>query len=117
MRRLLLILLLAFMPLQSIWAAAAGYCSHEETPGAAHFGHHVHQHHEDGDGAKAGTDLAKAALDMDCHACHDMSNALHQDAGVTPLWAQDLQLAPPLRFTLPTPSPQRPERPNWRPVA
>ena len=39
MRRLLLILLLAFMPLQSIWAAAAGYCSHEETPGAAHFGH------------------------------------------------------------------------------
>ena len=42
---------LAFMPLQSIWAAAAGYCSHEETPGAAHFGHHVHRHHEDGDGA------------------------------------------------------------------
>ena len=117
MRRLLLILLLAFMPLQSIWAAAAGYCSHEETPGAAHFGHHVHQHHEDGDGAKAGTDLAKAALDMDCHACHGMSNALHQDAGVTPLWAQDLQLAPPLRFTLPTPRPQRPERPNWRPLA
>ena len=65
MRRLLLILLLAFMPLQSIWAAAAGYCSHEETPGAAHFGNHVHQHHEDGDGAKAGTDLATAVKTFD----------------------------------------------------
>ena len=121
MRRLLLILLLAFMPLQSIWAAAAGYCSHEAAPSTAHFGHHVHQHHGDGDGdgdgEKAGTSLAKAASDMDCHACHGMSNALHQDANATPLWVQDLQLAPPLRFTLPTPSPQRPERPNWRPVA
>ncbi|HRM92060.1 MAG TPA: hypothetical protein PLO08_00345, partial [Alicycliphilus sp.] len=81
MRRLLLILLLAFMPLQSIWAAAAGYCSHEETPGAAHFGHHVHQRHEDGDGAKAGTDLAKAALDMDCHACHGAGSGLAHSLG------------------------------------
>ena len=34
-----------------------------------------------------------------------------------PLWVQAMQLAPFVRFTLPTPSPQRPERPNWRPLA
>ncbi|WP_404299887.1 hypothetical protein [Alicycliphilus denitrificans] len=117
MRRLLLVLLLVFIPLQSVWAAAAAYCSHEAAPSAVHFGHHVHQHHGDDDGDKAGTSLAKTALDMDCHACHSMANALHQDASATPLWVQDMQLAPPLRFTLPTPSPQRPERPNWPPLA
>ena len=117
MRRLLLVLLLAFMPLQSIWAAAAAYCGHEVAPAAAHFGHHAHQHHGDADGEKATPSPAKAALDMDCHACHGMSNVLHQDSSAAPLWVQELQRAPAVRFTLPTPSPQRPERPNWPALA
>lgn len=47
MRRLLLVFLLVFMPLQSIWAAASPYCGHESAPQASHFGHHVHEHHGD----------------------------------------------------------------------
>ena len=97
-----------FMPLQSVWAAAADYCSHEAAPGAVHFRHHVHQHQEDGDGGKAGTSPAKTASDTDCHAYHGIANALHQDASATALWVQDMQLAPPVRFTLPTPVPSGP---------
>ena len=117
MRRLLLFFLLALLPLQFTWAAAAGYCSHEAVPNTAHFGHHAHAHHGDDAAEKTGASSAQTASDMDCHACHGMSNALYQDTSATPLWAQDMQLAPPVRFSLPTPSPQRPERPNWRPLA
>jgi hypothetical protein len=46
MRRWLTILLLVFMPLQSSWAVAAGYCTHhEESQAAQHFGHHADEHH------------------------------------------------------------------------
>ena len=121
MRRLLLVLLLMFLPLQSVWAAAANYCAHEAAASGAHFGHPAHEHHDVGDddkaGDKAGANSGKASSpDMDCHA-HGMSNAPHQHASALPLWVQAMQLAPFVRFTLPTPSPQRPERPNWRPLA
>ena len=117
MRRLLFILLMLAMPLQSVWAAAAGYCTHEVAPANAHFGHHAHQHGADADNGNAGTNQTPPALDMDCQSCHGQTNALKQTSSATALWAQDMQLAPPVRFSLPTPSPQRPERPNWRPLA
>lgn len=44
MRRCLVLVLLLWLPLQFSWAAAAGYCGHEQRKGAAHFGHHAHQH-------------------------------------------------------------------------
>jgi hypothetical protein len=80
MRRWLLILLIAVLPLQFSWAAAASYCEHEEVQaGMAHFGHHQHQHHEAGcgdsaHGADHGHDQAakKSPLDIDsdCSFCH-----------------------------------------------
>ena len=42
MRRLLFLLILVCLPLQSIWAAAASYCGHEAPAAAMHFGHHQH---------------------------------------------------------------------------
>lgn len=117
MRRFLFILLMLAMPLQSVWAAAAGYCSHEAAPASAHFGHHAHQHETDADNGKASTNQTPPALDMDCQSCHGQTNALKQTSSTTALWTQALQRAPALRFVLPTPSPQRPERPNWRPLA
>ncbi|MDN4036426.1 DUF2946 family protein [Massilia sp. YIM B02443] len=67
MKRLLLLLLLIVMPLQSVWAAGAVYCSHDEaTP---HPGHHVHKHppssSQDDDGPAQPCD--------DCDACHHLS--------------------------------------------
>lgn len=49
MRRFFLILLVMLLPLQSVWAAAAAYCGHEQRPAAQwHLGHHQHQHRGDG---------------------------------------------------------------------
>ncbi len=121
MRRLLLLILLAFLPLQSIWAAAAGYCSHEQSPAVAHFGHHGHPHHgADASGAHdAGAlgKIAQAGADLDCHSCHGSANALPLQAEAPPLRLGAGPLAtfllPPLR----APAPLRPERPNWQRLA
>ena len=119
MRRLFVLLLLAFLPLQSVWAVAASYCMHEEVPAVAHFGHHVHAHHEghEGHADGAGASAAKAGADMDCHACHGMGDALHMDAVAPPLRLAGTRPAPFVLPLLQSPSPHRPERPNWRVLA
>ena len=98
MRRLFVLLLLAFLPLQSVWAVAASYCMHEEVPAVAHFGHHVHAHHEG-------------------HADGAGANALHMDAVAPPLRLAGTRPAPFVLPLLQSPSPHRPERPNWRVLA
>ena len=71
MRRFLLILLLALLPLQFSWAAVAGYCQHETGPAAKHFGHHAHQHGKaDAEGAKDVKTKALLTVDGDCSFCH-----------------------------------------------
>jgi hypothetical protein len=74
MRRWLLVFLMALLPLQLSWAAVAAYCQHEQAPTqAAHFGHHEHQHHDQGAAkAKEGHGDKKAPLtgDDDCGTCH-----------------------------------------------
>ena len=122
MRRLFVLLLLAFLPLQSVWAVAASYCMHEAVPAVAHFGHHVHAHHEGHEGHEghadgAGASAAKAGADMDCHACHGMGNALHMDAVAPPLRLAGTRPVPFVLPLLQSPSPHRPERPNWRVLA
>lgn len=76
MRRYLLIFMMCLLPLQWSWAAAARVCEHEQ--GAAHFGHHEHQHvgaAQALDG-EATADLQEPVADNaspshpDCHTCH-----------------------------------------------
>ncbi len=43
-RRLWIIVLIALLPLQSIWAAAANACQDQCSAAAEHFGHHEHEH-------------------------------------------------------------------------
>lgn len=67
-KKLLLIFLLALLPLQFSWAAAAAYCQHEGEKSTQHFGHHAHQH-------DAQTDLPDDAdkvvkVHADCGYCH-----------------------------------------------
>jgi hypothetical protein len=45
MRRLLFTVLMLVLSLQSVWAAAASACMHEQTMTRTHFGHHE-PHHE-----------------------------------------------------------------------
>lgn len=121
MRRLLFILILACLPLQSIWAAAASYCGHETAPAAAHFGHHQHLVH-DGHAAAAsggcahghdGTSVRTGGVDMDCHVCHGVGSALHAEPAATALRLGAMRPAPFVLPLLRAPAPARPERPNW----
>lgn len=82
MRRYLLIFMMCLLPLQWSWAAAARVCEHEQ--GAAHFGHHEHQHAgaeqaaeaasaPQGDAGSAPHDSVADATQQshpDCHTCH-----------------------------------------------
>src|SRR3989344_5657928 len=85
MRRLLLVFLLVFMPLQSIWAAASPYCGHEAAPQTSHFGHHVHEHHGDEGADHSAPGASPSTLaDMDCHACHGTGGGLAHRARPPP---------------------------------
>ena len=114
MRRLLLVFLLVFMPLQSIWAAASPYCGHESAPQASHFGHHVHEHHGDEGADHSAPGVSPSTLaDMDCHACHGTGGGLAHSASAQ---AIVVAVAHPPGQAAPAwpPAPlTRPERPNW----
>jgi len=64
--RFLIILLLLVVPLQMSYAAAAGYCSHDDQAAStSHFGHHLHKHAQ-----PSGDDsLPQGAADLDCGLC------------------------------------------------
>lgn len=120
MRRLLVIVLLALLPLQFSWASVASYCGHETEIGAGHVGHHEHEHHagvaaDASQGADA--DKAPGTMDLDCGHCHGHCSVM-------------LTLSVSLPGTLSTAPPRasaddasaahaaaRPERPQWLPLA
>lgn len=112
MRRLLLVFLLVFMPLQSIWAAASPYCGHESAPQASHFGHHVHEHHGDEGADHSAPGATPSTLaDMDCHACHGAGSGLAHSASaqaiVVAVAHPQVRLNPPGR-QLPSHAPNAP---------
>lgn len=111
MKKILFIFLMALLPLQFSWAAAASYCQHEEGKAAQHFGHHLHKH------KTAADQDAPAKVHNDCGYCHFACQA-------TPITATPhvLQLAPATHITLPQPAysshiPDGPRRPDRHPVA
>ncbi|MBP6895760.1 MULTISPECIES: hypothetical protein [Burkholderiales] len=78
MRRWLLVFLLAALPWQWAWSAAAPYCRHEAAPGASHLGHHTHQHDRAASDASAAAqdqldDPSGPSEDLDCTACHGLT--------------------------------------------
>lgn len=73
MRKAVVIFLLAVLPFQFVWGAAAGYCQHEQGSEVSHFGHHLHKHQSKAsDASDSSADNAKQAggEDADCIACH-----------------------------------------------
>lgn len=68
MRRLLFIVLLLCLPLQSSWAAINAYCKHETGRAVQHLGHHPHQHRDTSD---LSTEVSsQSQKHQDCEACH-----------------------------------------------
>lgn len=102
------------VPLQSVWAAASAYCTHEADAATGHFGHHSHQHGGVKVDAEPGQDSpAGMALDKDCGLCH---------LGYCPFSHTQTRLGPGDVSASPILSTQRlglsditarPERPNW----
>ena len=74
-RRWILLLLLAVLPLQFAQAAAASYCAHEKTVTTKHVGHHEHEHQQIAGEAAGSTDAdtgfaQSGSADPDCGYCH-----------------------------------------------
>lgn len=114
MRRVIAILLLAFLSLQSTWAVAAAYCQHETRQDSPHFGHHADQQAaaatpaDDGDGS---------AAERHCHDCHGACVYLARPAVHARL---DMTAAAPVHALaprLPSPPASPLERPDWQTLA
>ncbi len=65
MRRALLIFMIAMLPIQWVWAAAATTCQHDNCASTAHFGHHAHNHDA---GKTAGASSGEPGLPGSDHA-------------------------------------------------
>jgi hypothetical protein len=126
-RRILVILLLALLPLQFSWAAVASYCGHEEEA-ATHFGHHEHQHHADTVGnAEPVADLdttsdttgdkLPGAMDLDCGHCHGTCSAMLTLPMGLPGALSTALSSVTLNEAGGAHAPTRPERPQWLPLA
>lgn len=74
-KKLLLILLLAAVPFQFAWSAAAAYCQHEQGAAVQHFGHHAHQRQQQGADESAGHAGKLPQLHQDCGYCHAVNPA------------------------------------------
>jgi hypothetical protein len=72
MRRWLLILMIALLPVQTGWAAIAGACADAGDRNAAHFGHHSHHDKSSADQDADDPDTAH----LDCPTCHGIGLAV-----------------------------------------
>lgn len=70
MKRFLLILLLALLPVQFIFAAVATYCADETVETTAHLGHHAHNDGKKINDLPTVNSVEKKATDVNCHFCH-----------------------------------------------
>lgn len=114
MRRWLAILLLVLLPLQSLWAAAAPYCAHEESPKTMHLGHHTHEHQESP--TDEVTSKGSPTAHADCHVCHGGAAVVTGAIG-TPEQPAMREHGPSLNPSIPAGSVSPPERPNWARLA
>ncbi|MCC7545815.1 MAG: hypothetical protein IT506_10035 [Aquabacterium sp.] len=118
MRRWIAILLLCWLPLQSLWAAAAPYCQHEDSAQATHLGHHQHEHVELFDGDLPSPDDQTSNADhADCHACHGHCAAVPQFTGLTQTVTPNRGLMPAGDVRVPAAPVALPDRPNWPSLA
>lgn len=123
MRRWLILLLLAFLPLQFSWAAVARYCGHETSAAAGHIGHHDHAGHshaaKDVDAGQAGQadGTASGASNLDCGHCHGHFAGMVD--GVAAFAPRALAGTPPGRVDCACAehTPAQPERPQWAALA
>lgn len=116
MSRWVIVFMLALLPLQFSWAAAASYCLHERAPSKVqHLGHHEHQHQVDDARAqptKAG-DSGMDIPDADCCLCHGLGIAVTYRAVAKPPVERSHRLVASTPAPSPGVHPSPPDRPQW----
>ncbi|OYT99186.1 MAG: hypothetical protein CFE40_04700 [Burkholderiales bacterium PBB1] len=112
-RRFLITLLLAVLPLQSVWAAAAAYCGHVAGTHQTHFGHHNGHHHGASADTKHTSDNAGSGLDNDATHCHGVVTAMLMSPLVWPMFAAAEPPACQAEAVRQAPALSPPERPQW----
>lgn len=110
-KRLLFVLLMLILPLQSAWAAASAYCQHEQGTAMQHFGHHAHQH-QAADKDKSGGG-PQATFHADCAFCHLGCVGVVTSSLDIPSSAPTSPAVSPEISFLPTIFLEGPERPKW----
>ncbi|HEU4776403.1 MAG TPA: cobalt-zinc-cadmium resistance protein [Telluria sp.] len=115
MKRLILIILLALVPLQFAWAAAGAYCLHEEGTSSLHFGHHAHTHQAKSDSSDSKTKVNKAHLD--CSSCHAPANVIWNAAPSLKVLSSQGERYAPVSLLYSSFIPDGPRRPDRLPGA
>lgn len=119
MRRLIVIFIVAFLPLQGAWATMAEYCMHESGAGAdtRHFGHHFHKHQPSTGDSQSDSSQGKGGPDRDCGFCHLNLKLVPPTSFAAPLYTELYLVAPPSPPHFSSHIPKAPERPNWQALA
>jgi hypothetical protein len=103
--------------MESTWAVAAQYCSHELGLKASHLGHHSKQLSDEKNQTEittiGATDQLQPDADNDCAYCH--LGAMKSMVSILSLPSVKAE-SPPLTtitYSYPDVTPRHPERPNW----
>lgn len=113
MRRVILIFLTLFFPLQGTWAAMATYCTHETSAGETqHLGHHFHKHQAPADDSP-GDSSRTGGIDKDCSFCHLNLKLAHTTSFESRLNCELYLVEVPLLAHYSSYIPEAPERPKW----
>ncbi|WP_367576081.1 cation efflux protein, CzcI family [Noviherbaspirillum album] len=115
-KKLLLILLITFLPLQYAWAAAAAYCQHEqETQQTSHIGHHTHQHQSTDEEVQEPNKSKQ--VHSDCGVCHFSAQVSFLATFVSGVPPNDVVHIAPLSPSYSSHIPDGPHKPDWHLVA
>lgn len=115
-KKLILIFLLAILPLQYAWAAAAAYCQHEQEM-SAHFGHHTHEHKAHADAPDDEEAPVNSAADTDCEICQLSTKLSFLSAVPDVVPVSGFELSANLLLSFSSHIPDGPQKPDWRAVA
>lgn len=111
MRRWLCMILLALLPLQSVWAAAAAHCEHESGPHPSHFGHHEGHHHDAPVDPLEG--VADSSSDGEATHCHGICAVMIATAPGMPSAHAESPVTACTNVDIQGPALSPPERPQW----
>jgi hypothetical protein len=112
-KRFFITLLLAVLPLQSVWATAAAYCEHAVGAHQPHFGHHNGHHHDASVDSTRTGDNAGSGLDNDATHCHGVFAAVLMSPLAWPVLAAAQPRARHVQAKREAPALSPPERPQW----